>query len=162
MRGKLNSKQKRFCEEYSIDCNGKQAAIRAGYSKKTAEEIAGQLLRKTWVAEEIRKILDAKSKRTEIDADWVMQRLEREATYEGDGASHAARVSALTQMSRCMGMQQDKLKVEGKIEVADITEEERAARLIQLLQRAQERISVSGSRDTQAIGSDDASGAGGS
>lgn len=40
----LNPKQDRFCREYVIDLNGTQAAIRAGYSKKTANEQAGRLL----------------------------------------------------------------------------------------------------------------------
>lgn len=37
----MNAKQKRFCDEYLIDCNATQAAIRAGYSKKTAEKASG-------------------------------------------------------------------------------------------------------------------------
>ena len=41
---KLNPKQQRFCEEYLIDLNATQAAIRAGYSKKTARTIASKLL----------------------------------------------------------------------------------------------------------------------
>lgn len=42
----MNARQKRFCDEYLIDCNAKQAAIRAGYSPKTAE-YASQ-----WISEE--------------------------------------------------------------------------------------------------------------
>ena len=42
----MTDKQKRFCEEYIIDCNGIQAAIRAGYSKKAARQIADKLMSK--------------------------------------------------------------------------------------------------------------------
>ena len=42
--GKLTDKQEMFCKEYLIDLNATQAAIRAGYSKKTANEQAGRLL----------------------------------------------------------------------------------------------------------------------
>lgn len=42
----MTDKQKRFCEEYIIDCNGTQAAIRAGYSKKAARQIADKLMSK--------------------------------------------------------------------------------------------------------------------
>lgn len=42
----MTPKQKRFCVEYLVDLNGTQAAIRAGYSKKTANRIASQLLSK--------------------------------------------------------------------------------------------------------------------
>jgi phage terminase small subunit len=49
----LTPKQKRFCQEYIIDFNGTQAAIRAGYSKKTAKELASQLLTKLNIQTEI-------------------------------------------------------------------------------------------------------------
>lgn len=47
----LNDKQRRFAEEYAVDCNGAQAAIRAGYSAKNAKRIAWQLLQNPEVAE---------------------------------------------------------------------------------------------------------------
>lgn len=46
---KLTIRQKKFCHEYLIDFNGRQAAIRAGYSAKTAEVIAYELLRKPYI-----------------------------------------------------------------------------------------------------------------
>ncbi|NGP40968.1 terminase small subunit [Acinetobacter sp. GC2] len=49
----LTDKQQRFVDEYLIDLNATQAAIRAGYSEKTADSIGLQLLRKTQVAEAI-------------------------------------------------------------------------------------------------------------
>lgn len=51
----LTDKQKRFCEEYLIDLNATQAAIRAGYSPKTAEQTASRLLRNVKVQEYIAK-----------------------------------------------------------------------------------------------------------
>jgi phage terminase small subunit len=54
--GKLTEKQIRFCEEYLIDLNGKQAAIRAGYSKKSAPEIACENLMKPNVKKFIMKL----------------------------------------------------------------------------------------------------------
>ena len=51
----LTPKQKRFCEEYLIDLNATQAAIRAGYSLKTAEQTASRLLRNVKVQEYIAK-----------------------------------------------------------------------------------------------------------
>src|ERR1700716_3093531 len=49
----LRDKQSRFVAEYLIDSNATQAAIRAGYSEKTAEQIGYQLLKKTSVAEAV-------------------------------------------------------------------------------------------------------------
>jgi phage terminase small subunit len=55
----LNAKQLRFANEYLVDHNGTRAAIRAGYSKKTAESIASRLLRnvkvKTYIASKVKK-----------------------------------------------------------------------------------------------------------
>ena len=52
---KMTSKQQRFCDEYLIDLNATQAAIRAGYSKKTAGVIAAENLKKPYIAEYIEK-----------------------------------------------------------------------------------------------------------
>ena len=71
----MTPKQERFVEEYLVDLNATQAAIRAGYSAKTAEWIGPQLLSKTHVAEAIRAAKVARSERTRIDADWLLTRL---------------------------------------------------------------------------------------
>lgn len=57
----LTAKQKRFCEEYSIDFNGKQAAIRAGYSLKTANEQASRLLTNVNVKKYLSEVLERKT-----------------------------------------------------------------------------------------------------
>jgi phage terminase small subunit len=72
---KLTPKQQRFCEEYLIDLNGTQAAIRAGYSKKTAKEISAQNLTKLNIAEFIQELKDNRSKSTQITTEWVVKRL---------------------------------------------------------------------------------------
>lgn len=71
----LNAKQTRFCEEYIIDLNGTQAAIRAGYSKKTANRIASELLTKPDIKARIEELKAERSKRTGITADRVLQEL---------------------------------------------------------------------------------------
>ncbi len=109
----LTPKQKRFAEEYAIDCNGTQAAIRAGYSPKTATKQACRLLVNAGVSEAIQTALAGKSERTHIDADWTMQQLKKEATLTGEGSTHAARVSALSSIARCLGMYSDKMQLTG-------------------------------------------------
>lgn len=69
----LNEKQKRFCEEYLVDMNGTQAAIRAGYSKKTAQEQSSRLLSNAIVQEYVAKLRQEQQERTKIDADWVLK-----------------------------------------------------------------------------------------
>lgn len=71
----LNDKVIRFCEEFIIDLNGKQAAIRAGYSSKTAHVQASRLLSYAKVQEKIAELQQLRSKRTEITADMVLKEL---------------------------------------------------------------------------------------
>ena len=71
----LNPKQQRFVEEYLVDLNAKQAAIRAGYSEKTAEVQGCRLLRNAQVTAEIAKRQAERAERIEVDADWVLARL---------------------------------------------------------------------------------------
>lgn len=72
---KLTAKQQRFVEEYLIDLNATQAAIRAGYSKKTAKEVGCQNLTKLNIQEEIQKKIKNREKRTEITQDRVLKEL---------------------------------------------------------------------------------------
>lgn len=68
-------KQARFVEEYIADLNGKQAAIRAGYSLKTAEVQASRLLSFAKVRMAIKAAMQARSRRTGITADRVVLEL---------------------------------------------------------------------------------------
>jgi phage terminase small subunit len=78
-KAKLNPKQKRFVSEYVIDYNGTQAAIRAGYSLKTANEQASQLLAKLSIQDAVDKATEEKRKRNILTADYVISRLQENA-----------------------------------------------------------------------------------
>jgi phage terminase small subunit len=69
---KLTAKQERFVAEYLIDLNATQAAIRAGYSKKTAEKIGSENLRKPEIAAHLSASMKAREIRTEITQDRVL------------------------------------------------------------------------------------------
>lgn len=71
----LTEKQKRFVDEYLIDLNATQAAIRAGYSTNAAEAIGFENLRKPKIAEEINKRMKDRESRTEITQDMVVREL---------------------------------------------------------------------------------------
>ncbi|GEK48441.1 terminase [Bisbaumannia pacifica] len=75
MARKLTPKQERFVEEYLVDLNATQAAIRAGYSEKRASETAYQLLQKPSVRDAIAAGKAERSEATKIDAAYVLQRL---------------------------------------------------------------------------------------
>lgn len=72
---KLTAKQKRFCDEYLIDLNATQAAIRAGYSKKTARVIGAQNLSKLAVKNYIDQRMKEKEAALIADSDEVMRYL---------------------------------------------------------------------------------------
>lgn len=78
----LSDQQKQFAKEYAVDFNGTQAAIRAGYSKKTAGSQASSLLKKLNIQEEIAKNIDTRSEKAEVDAMWVLNRLMKELTAD--------------------------------------------------------------------------------
>ena len=69
---KLTAKQERFVAEYLIDLNATQAAIRAGYSVKTAAETGYENLRKPQIADAVQKALAERAERTEITQDYVL------------------------------------------------------------------------------------------
>jgi len=73
----LTPKQQRFVEEYLVDLNGTQAAIRAGYSAKTAGWICQELLTKTHIQQAVQAGRVALSARTEITQDRVLKEYAR-------------------------------------------------------------------------------------
>ncbi len=75
----MTAKQIRFCEEYLIDLNATQAAIRAGYSPASAGTVAGENMKKPQIRARIDKALAEQSKRTGANADRVVRELAKVA-----------------------------------------------------------------------------------
>ena len=69
----LTPKQQRFVDEYLIDLNATQAAIRAGYSERTAGQQGDRLLKNVQVASAVQSSMDARSAKTEITAEYVLE-----------------------------------------------------------------------------------------
>lgn len=72
---KLTDKQKAFCQEYIIDFNAAQSAIRAGYSKDTAKQIGARLLSNVYLQGEVNKQLDERTQRVEVKQDRIVYEL---------------------------------------------------------------------------------------
>ena len=130
---KLTSKQQRFCDEYLIDLNATQAAIRAGYSKKTARQIATETLSKPYIKEYIDARMAEKEKKLIADQDEVLKYLtsvlrgESQSTEivvegTGDGCSEARtitkepsekdRLKAAELLGKRYGLYTDKVEAE--------------------------------------------------
>lgn len=78
----ITAKQKRFVDEYLVDLNATQAAIRAGYSKKTAQEQSARLLSNVMVQQRVQDQMKAREQRTGITQDRVLQELARIAFFD--------------------------------------------------------------------------------
>lgn len=89
----LSEKQALFVKEYIIDFNGTRAAIAAGYSEDSAQQIASENLSKHVIQEAIQTELEKRKKRVEVNQDFVLEQLAKIAgadikdfiKYDGDG-----------------------------------------------------------------------------
>lgn len=153
----LTNRQKRFVDEYLIDLNATQAAIRAGYSVHTAKEIGAENLTKPNIRTNIDKALAERSRRTGISADRVLMELAKigfanitdvanaadatvndgadrddtaaiqsikvkcTPTDKGDIVEREIKMydkgKALEQMGRHLGIFNDKMKLEGDVNI---------------------------------------------
>ena len=75
----LNRRQNRFAQEYLIDLNATQAAIRAGYSPRTAYSTGQRLLNHVEVIAKVSRLIEARAVRTEVSAERVVMELARVA-----------------------------------------------------------------------------------
>lgn len=125
---KLTAKQERFCTEYIIDLNATQAAIRAGYSVKTANRIASENLSKLDIQRKIQELQQERAERTEITQDRVLKELAGIgfAPITKGKIKAADKTKALELLGRHLGMFTDKLQIEGDIKTinpyANLTE----------------------------------------
>ena len=146
MADKLTPKQQRFVEEYLVDLNGAAAARRAGYSAKNADNIASELLGKTQVREALAAAMEERSRRVEIDADYVLKNLveiversmqrapvltmkgeqvvddEGRSVWRFDGKNA---IRALELLGKHKGMWTDKVEMSGELDIATIIMEAR-------------------------------------
>lgn len=108
MAGKLTPKQQAFIDEYLIDLNATQAAIRAGYSEKNAHKIGPELLGKTRIAEALREAQKYRQERTCISQDRVIREIAENAFKQASDApdsdfKHASKAKYLDMLCKHLG-----------------------------------------------------------
>lgn len=86
--GELTPQQERFCQEYLVDLNYTQAAVRAEYSKHTAHAQGCRLAKNPKVAARIKELMDERGERTKVPADRVILELERMAMWDPKDLAH--------------------------------------------------------------------------
>ena len=112
----MTPKQARFVQEYLIDPNATQAAIRAGYSKKTADVQGPRLLGNVGVAAAIQVGQAALSDRLGVTADRVVAGLLAEAEGKEDSTS-GSRVQAWAHLGKHLNLFEDKSTFDGKLTI---------------------------------------------
>lgn len=110
----MNEKQRAFAVEYVKDRNATQAAIRAGYSEKTAYSKGNQLLKIIEVKALIKELDDAAAARAAVTVDKIVNRLNKIA--EDPHAKDADRIRADELLGKYLGMFTDKVHVSGQLD----------------------------------------------
>ena len=151
----MTKKQKLFAEEYLIDLNATQAAIRAGYSPETAGSIGNENLKKPEIRARIDKAMAERSKRTGVNADRVVQELakiafvnamnvidQKTATVKEDASSDdtAAILSVKVKTVGEDGLQRE-IKMADKIKALEL--------LVKHLGMFEDKVKLSGSLETE-------------
>ena len=116
---KLTPKQEMFVREYLVDLNATQAAIRAGYSEKSAYAIGEENLRKPEIATAVKKAMDERFEKTEIKAEWVLEKIKlavERCEMEGDWHPY---LKACELLGRYKKLFIDKIEIEDKTGLAE-------------------------------------------
>jgi len=122
--GGLTERQKAFCREYLIDLNAKRAAIRAGYSQKTAYISGHENLRSPRIQAHLKEKMEERAKACEIDAKWVLQRLIRIADANiQDAYDEEGNRRAVNQLPRDLAYALRKVRTSPRVKKDGLTEE---------------------------------------
>ena len=130
----VNARQKRFCDEYLIDCNATQAAIRAGYSKKTAKQVGQRLLTyvdlKCYIERELERLHNERTANAEEVLEYLTAVMRGEHTEQtligiGDGVQRIGnievgakdRLKAAELIGKRYGLFKEGLEVSGVVPV---------------------------------------------
>lgn len=134
-KGELTPKQEAFVREYLIDLNATQAAIRAGYSQKTANEQGARLLANVSIASAIDVLKLKREVKTEITAEWVLNAIrdtivrcgQGEPVYTATGEptgewkfDSKGVLKGCELLGRHLALFKDRLEVSGEVDFKDI------------------------------------------
>ena len=127
----LNTKQTRFVEEFTVDFNASQAAVRAGYSEKSSRAIGCELLTIPNIKKAIQTRVKELSNDSLVNRELIISGLLAEATNYSDKSSHAARVSAWSQLAKLSGLNIENKPHDDVTEfLRDLTERNAASRAV--------------------------------
>jgi phage terminase small subunit len=127
---KLTAKQNQFVREYIIDFNATQAAIRTGYSHKTAGSIGSENLQKPEIKQAIRAALNNLADLVLIEASVIVKALMQEAFSTAEDSTSSSRVSALDKLAKIAGLYDSQMVTESlEKTIASISRENSKSRI---------------------------------
>lgn len=109
---KLTDKQAAFVREYLVDLNATQAAIRAGYSERTANAQAGRLLANVGIREAIENAQAKRARRVEIKAEDVLRGVIEVTTQARDSGDLKTALKGYELQGKHLGMWTERVKQE--------------------------------------------------
>jgi phage terminase small subunit len=135
----LTPKQQRFVAEYLVDLNATQAAVRAGYSPRTARSIASENLSKPDIAAAIATAKAQVSRRTEVTIEAVVAELAKLGFADAGRPTPAVKHDALVSLGKHLGMFADRHILEGSLEhrIMGMTRDERLAKAREIIMLGQ-------------------------
>lgn len=120
----LTPKQERFVQEYLVDLNATQAAIRAGYKEKTAGAIGSENLKKPEIQSALQRALKDREERTEVTQDYVIKKLVEIADKEASDAQdselkYSNKLRALELLGKHTGAFEKVVEDDGGVQILD-------------------------------------------
>lgn len=111
----MNAKQATFVREYLVDLNATQAAVRAGYSRRTAEQQGHRLLRNAGVKAAVAEGIAARAARVEVKADSVLRDVERLSLKAEAAGEYSAALRGRELQGKHLGLWVDKVEHSGSV-----------------------------------------------
>ncbi len=120
----MNPKQESFCQEYVIDSNGTQAAIRAGYAVNSANVTSSKLLAKANIRARVDELFAEHRKRVEVTVDSLTELLLADRDLAHDTKQAGAAVSASDKLGKLHGLMSERLKIHVSVTVEHMNDAE--------------------------------------
>ena len=110
----LTAKQEAFCREYCVDFNATQAAIRAGYSERSANQMAAENMAKHGVKERIAELQKTHNKKIDLNREYVINNIQEIAELAKNDANFNAALKALELLGKHLAIFTEKKEITGK------------------------------------------------
>ena len=109
----LTEQQKRFCEEFLVDLNATQAALRAGYSQKFPSRVAHQLMENAAVRIAIDALRAERSKGSDVTKDFVLRGIQKAIQKADDAGNLSALLRGYELLAKHLGMFVERTEISG-------------------------------------------------